>query len=221
MYSPIDFMANYYRKLGLKKIEGAKPKPKCNRLELRIKPNLPNPLINSKFLMDFIKSRVCLGLEVEVRNPPAPLCSPSQHRRTPHCLFLSSRSLVPSQRTQTLIPESYSQASSFDALVAEEKSNLPAKERWLGCEHDGYSYVMDALFSSKTKAGAAAFFFVLSAISTEEVEVSIVGGPRGILAPRMSYHLPLLHPLVPHPHPRPRPPLLPSLTRSKLRTWRQ
>ncbi|GMI47335.1 hypothetical protein TrCOL_g3071 [Triparma columacea] len=79
--------------------------------------------------MDFIKSRVCLGLEVE--------------------------------------------ASAFDALVSEEKSNLPAKERWLGCEHDGYSYVMDALFSSKTKAGAAAFFFVLSAISTEEVEEQV------------------------------------------------
>jgi len=76
--------------------------------------------------------------------------------------------------SDTLRPSRSQQSTAFDVLVNEDKSNLPAKERWLGCEFDGFSFVMDALYSNKTKAGAAAFFFVTKEPSTEEVEVSDV-----------------------------------------------
>ena len=48
-----------------------------------------------------------------------------------------------------------------------------AKERWLGCEYDGYDYVVKKFLSDKEKAGAAIFFFLVQEVAIEEVTVSV------------------------------------------------
>ncbi|GMH67856.1 hypothetical protein TrLO_g3024 [Triparma laevis f. longispina] len=64
--------------------------------------------------------------------------------------------------------------SAWEYLINEEKPTLPAKERYLGCEFDGYNYVMDTFLSDKAPAGAAAFFFIVNEVTMQEVSEKVL-----------------------------------------------